>query len=91
MEHNMGIVKGYFQTVFSKLNMKYTHGEVAMGISLDRFGKKIDKAQDTLDAQVWGDMKLYMPIVTGNLIQCTGDLKANTRGEVYLYYSSVTS
>ena len=85
----MGIVKGYFQTVFSKLNMKYTHGEVAMEISLDRFGKKIDKAQDALDAQVWADMKQYMPIATGNLIQRTGDLNANTRGEVYLYDPSV--
>ena len=85
----MGIAKGYFQTVFSKLNMKYTRGEVAMEVSLDRFGKKIDKAQDALDAQVWADMKQYMPIATGNLIQRTGDLNANTRGEVYLYDPSV--
>ena len=81
----MGIAKGYFKSEFEKYNIDYETGEIKLHISLDRIGNNIDKAQDALDAQVWADVKQYMPFATGNLVQRTGDINAGTRGEVYLY------
>lgn len=81
----MGIAKGYFKTVFSKLNIQQTKGGVAVSLNLERLGKKIDIAQDALDAQVWSDMKQYMPHDTGNLIADTERLNQSTRGEVYKF------
>ena len=85
----MGIVKGFFRTVFSELNVKQSDDGVKIEVSLERFGKKIDDAQDALDAQIWADMKTYMPQDVGTLIQNTEELNANTRGEVYKYDPSL--
>lgn len=81
----MGVSKNHFKGMFSKLNMKYNRGGATVSLNLERFGEKLDIAQDALDAQVWNDMQKYMPMDTGTLISETGALNATTRGEVYLY------
>ena len=45
---------------------------------LEQIWEKIDDAQDALDAQVWSDMKAYMPHDVGTLIQNTEELNAIT-------------
>lgn len=81
----MGVSKNHFEKMFAKLNMKYNRGGASISLSLEAFGKKLDIAQDALDAQVWNDIQKYMPMETGTLISETGALNATTRGEVYLY------
>lgn len=85
----MSIPQNYFRTMFSKLKINQTHGGVAYSINLERFGKRLDIAQDALDAQVWATMKQYMPFDNGNLIRQTEELNQSTRGEVYLYDPNV--
>ena len=48
-------------------------------------GRKMDYAQDMVDAQAWSDMKAYMPIDTGNLISQTNKINASVRGFVYAF------
>ncbi len=48
-------------------------------------GIKMDKAQDALDAAVWNDVKRYMPMDTGALIEQTNAININERGRVFLY------
>ena len=58
---------------------------MSISLNLERLGKKLDLAQDALDAQVWNDIKYYMPLKTGNLIDQTEQINRATRGEVFLY------
>lgn len=81
----MGVSKNHFEKMFAKLRMKYNKGGVSVSLNLESFGKKLDIAQDALDAQVWNDIQKYMPMETGTLISETGALNATTRGEVFLY------
>ena len=37
----MGIVKGFFRTVFSQLDVKQSDDGVKIEVSLERFGKKL--------------------------------------------------
>lgn len=81
----MGIDKGFFSRMFGKLNIDRSGQGYSVKVSFERFGKRMDKAQDALDAQVWEDIQRYMPMDTGNLIAETDVLNQSTRGEVYLY------
>lgn len=81
----MGIGINHFKNFLKKLNVEKQGNGYSLKISFDRFGQKMDKAQDALDAQVWMDMQKYMPLDTGNLIADTANLNNTTRGEVYLY------
>ncbi|WP_342756744.1 hypothetical protein [Kineothrix sedimenti] len=85
----MGVSKNHFRNMFKKVNMNYKKGGngISLNITLDMegIGKKLDIAQDALDAQVWNDVSKYMPMDTGNLISETGAINATVRGEVYLY------
>lgn len=79
------IGKNFFQKQLGKLRIKKRGHGYAVELSLESFGKKLDIAQDVLDAQVWNDIKRYMPMDTGTLIRETDILNQSTRGEVYLY------
>lgn len=81
----MGISKNHFEKMFAKMSMKYKRNGTSVSLNLEAFGKKMDIAQDALDAQVWNDMQKYMPMETGTLISETGAINAVVRGEVYLY------
>lgn len=81
----MGIDKGFFSRMFGKLNIDRSGQGYSVKVSFERFGKRMDKAQDALDAQVWEDIQRYMPMDTGNLIAETDVLNKSTRGEVYLF------
>ena len=58
---------------------------MSISLNLERWGEKIDIAQDALDFQVWEDVKKYMPMSTGALIEETSQLNRSVRGEVYMY------
>lgn len=62
----MGIGTGFFRKRFAKLNISKSSNNMRIEVSLESLGKKIDEAQDALDAQVWSDIKRYMPLDTGN-------------------------
>lgn len=79
------IGKNFFQKQLGKLRIKKRGHGYSVELSLETFGKKLDIAQDVLDAQVWNDIKQYMPMDTGTLIRETDILNQSTRGEVYLY------
>lgn len=81
----MGLSKNHFKTVFAKLNISQNRGGASISINLERFGHKVDIAQDAVDAQVWNDMQRYMPRDTGEFIAETNILNQSTRGEVYKY------
>ena len=81
----MGLSKNHFTKIFIGLNTKYNKSGIEVDINLENFGKKLDLAQNALDAQVWNDVRAYMPIDSGNMIQQTNILNQGTRGEVYLY------
>lgn len=85
----MGIPKDYYKNLFSKKQIKINKNNHGCGISInvnyEKLGKKLDYAQDELDAVVWRDMKQYMPMDTGNLISETDMINKSVRGEVYLY------
>lgn len=81
----MGISKDHFKKVFGrkKINIKVFGCEIK--VDVEKLGEKLDFAQDVLDAQVWDDVKMYMPMNTGSLVKATDDINKSTRGEVYLY------
>lgn len=81
----MDIGKNYFKKAFSKLKIKQKSNGCSIEISLERMGKRLDIAQDALDAQAWSDIKDYMPMQTEALINATDTLNKSVRGEVYLY------
>lgn len=81
----MGLKQNFFRDLFGKVNISKKGSGYAIELSFERFGKKIDSAQDALDAQVWSDIQKYMPIQTGSLIAQTDAINKSTRGEVYLY------
>lgn len=74
-----------FFRLFSRQKIEVKTNGCRINVSLARHGKKLDAAQDALDAQVWNDMQKYMPKRSGQLIEETGMLNGSTRGEVYLY------
>lgn len=79
------MAKDFFTKTFARLNINKRTDGASISLSLETFGRKLDIAQDALDAQVWADMKRYMPHATGNLIGDTEVLNQSTRGEVYAY------
>ena len=81
----MGIGKNFFSRMFGKLNIDHSGPGYTIKVSYAAFGKRLDKAQDALDAQVWQDIQRYMPMDTASLIVETDTLNKSTRGEVYLY------
>lgn len=81
----MGIGKNYFKRMFAKIKIKSVRDGCAINVSLEKFGRHMDIAQDALDAQVWSDIQNYMPMETGVLIAETDIINKSTRGEVYLY------
>lgn len=81
----MGIGKNFFSRMFGKLNIDHSGPGYTIKVSYAAFGKRLDKAQDALDAQVWQDIQRYMPMDTASLIAETDTLNKSTRGEVYLY------
>lgn len=85
----MGIAKNFFQRRFGKLNVNKSGNGYKLNIDYSVLGKKIDKAQDALDAVIWDDMKKLMPIDSGQLIARTEMLNKATRGEVYIYDNSL--
>lgn len=88
----MGVSKNHFRNMFKKVNMNYKKGGngISLNITLDMegIGKKLDIAQDALDAQVWNDVSKYMPMDTGNLISETGAINATVRGK-YIYIHQI--
>lgn len=81
----MGISKDFFKHTFGKQKVKIKVMGCEIKVDAERLGKKLDLAQDALDAQVWEDVQIYMPINTGDLIAQTNMINEATRGEVYLY------
>lgn len=81
----MGIPKNYFTSLFARKKIDIKTSGCRINVSFVRQGRKLDAAQDALDAQVWNDIKKYMPMQTGSLIAETEKLNNSTRGEVYLY------
>ena len=79
------IGKNFFRKQLGKLKVKKKGSGYSIELSLESLGKKLDIAQDALDAQVWNDIQKYMPMDTGALIAETDALNKSTRGEVYLY------
>lgn len=49
----MGIGKNFFSRMFGKLNIDHSGPGYTTKVSYEAFGKRLDKAQDALDAQVW--------------------------------------
>lgn len=81
----MAIGANFFQRTFGRIKVDTSNDAVTVHVSFEAFGKKLDQAQEALDAQVWNDMKQYMPFGNGSLIQQTELLNHQTRGEVYKY------
>lgn len=70
---------------FSKANLKENKNGYRLELNFGDLGDKLDAAQYALDTAVWNDVKNYMPIDTGNLINQTNALNAVTSKKVYLY------
>lgn len=82
----MGKTYGFFERLFARLKLhKKTGNGISINLSVSSLGKRIDIAQEVLDAQVWSDLKEYMPEDTGTLISDTAALNSTTWGEVYCY------
>lgn len=80
----MNVVADFFKRLFGKkINIK--QGNVSFTLDLSYTGAKLDKAQAALDAQIWSDMKQYMPYDSGVLIEQTEKLNNGLYGEVYFY------
>ena len=82
----MNVVADFFKRLFGKkINIK--QGNVSFTLDLSYTGAKLDKAQAALDAQIWSDMKQYMPYDSGALIEQTERLNNSLHGEVDSYES----
>lgn len=81
----MGIPNNYFEQQFKNIGYKKNsaNNTISINIDLTDLGKKLDKAQEALDKQVWADIQNYMARDTGSLIQLTNIMNMSTRGEVY--------
>lgn len=77
--------KAYYADKMKKLNMQKTGKGYRLSLDFTPLGIKLDMAQDALDAQVWEDVKKYMPLDTGALIGETQAININERGRVYMY------
>ena len=85
----MGIAKNFFENLFGKLNIDRYDGNVRIRVNFTRMGRRMDIAQDALDAQVWDDVKKYMPYDSYNLIRQTETMNAIGRVKVYTYDPNV--
>lgn len=69
--------------------MTNTGNGYKLSLDFTPIGKKLDFAQEVLDAQVWDDVQKYMPVDTGDLksrTQAVNDAYAGfSSGRVYLY------
>lgn len=72
-----------------KGNTNINNNSYSLNLSFNQLGHKLDIAQRALDAQVWDDVKKYMPIDTSNLIDQTNALNEVASGKVYLFDDSV--
>lgn len=70
---------------FQKLSLEKTGSGYKLSLNFGDLGARLDIAQLALDAQVWADVRRYMPHDTGTLISLTNALNAAVRGKVYLY------
>lgn len=84
----MSIPKNYFTDIFSGLGTAKVGQGYALTLDFSALGRKLDIAQDILDAKVWDDMQQYMPVGRGGAGGLKGEtnaLNASIRGEVYYY------
>ena len=81
----MGIGNNYFRKILSECDIKGHSNVIDADITFKRIGALHDFAQDALDAQIWNDMRQYMPHDYGNLQEETQRLNMSVRGEVYAY------
>ncbi len=81
----MGFPIDYFRKIFAKYEVKIDKNDYTINVAFEKLGKRLDRAQDALDAQVWADMQKYMPLNTGSLIAQTAAINKQTHGEVYLF------
>ena len=58
---------------------------IEIHLSLSRFEKQFQQAQEWLDNQVWTDMQPYMALAFGDLIQQTGAKNASIKGDGLVY------
>lgn len=80
----MNVGSDFFKRLFGKkINIQVMN--VSFTLDLKYVGANLDKAQAALDAQVWADIKQYMPYDSGTLIEDTEKLNNKTHGEVYYY------
>lgn len=81
----MAIANDYYYKQFKNisLNKNSAGGRISINLDFSDLGKKLDKAQEALDNQIWADMQNYMPRDTGAMIQQIDILNKSTRGEVY--------
>lgn len=78
--------KNYYTDKMVKLNAHKVATGYQLTLDFTPVGRKLDKAQDDLDAAVWDSVEKRMPVgATGALKSETAMLNASTRGEVYLY------
>lgn len=76
------------ETALKKYDYNRTGNGYKIHIKYSRLGRRLDKAQQVLDTQVWQDVQQYMPIqngANGGLIGETNTINAVTSGKVYLY------
>lgn len=81
----MGLVRNYFEKHLTKLNVNKKENGYQLSVNCSFLGKRLDNSQDMLDLAIWNDIKKYMPVKNGTLVQRTQALNLKTRGEVYLY------
>lgn len=77
--------KKYYTNKFKNCDVVKVGNGYNFEIRGKHLGEKLDYAQDVVDAQVWSDMKSYMPIDTGNLISQTNVVNSSIRGYVYAF------
>lgn len=80
--------KNYFTNLFKKLNIKVNDGGVSVNINMTRFGRKLDNAQDALDAEFITRMIQRVPGEDGGALRA--DIKRfnetnGERGVIYAY------
>lgn len=81
----MAIASDEFRKRMKHISIDTSNNAVSIHLHFDVLGEKLDRAQAELDAQVWSDMKQYMPFGQGALIQQTDLINKGVRGEVYKY------
>lgn len=84
----MGLKQNFFRDLFGKVNISKKGSGYAIELSFERFGKKLDRAQDAMKQQLVTEMLKYVP--EGDSHQLIQDIQTfnETNGErdvVYAY------